>query len=199
MTSPTLTAGFKWQPEMCPMANAMVSTVSPKARATPTNPMPTVGKPAASTAAPHPPNTSQNVPKNSAAARLPIGMGDLLALQVWKACSFPGCCEARRVAQGNGNQKSLSRPMSCSGYAACDAEPDYCSARCCWCVEFQDQMTRRGQPDGSQLSRNNHDGSPHAVARETDAAADPAADAGHGVQLAALSSSGACAAYLSRG
>ena len=41
--------------------------------ATPTNPIPTVGKPAARTAAPHPPKTSQNVPKNSAAARLPIG------------------------------------------------------------------------------------------------------------------------------
>src|SRR5208282_553391 len=67
---PKLIAGFKWQPEMCPMANAMVSTVKPKARATPTNPMPSVGKPAASTAAPHPPKTSQKVPKNSARARL---------------------------------------------------------------------------------------------------------------------------------
>src|SRR5580704_6582884 len=62
-------AGFKWQPEICPMANAIVSTVRPKARATPTNPMPSVGKPAANTAAPHPPNTSQKVPKNSAKAR----------------------------------------------------------------------------------------------------------------------------------
>src|SRR5579863_6293407 len=65
---------------MWPMAKAMVSTVSPKASATPANPMPTAGKPAASTAAPHPPNTSQNVPKNSAAARLLIGMASLL---VW--------------------------------------------------------------------------------------------------------------------
>jgi hypothetical protein len=29
---PTDTAGFKWHPEICPMANAMVSTVRPKAR-----------------------------------------------------------------------------------------------------------------------------------------------------------------------
>jgi hypothetical protein len=36
--------------------------------------MPTLGTPAANTADPHPPKTSQNVPKNSAAARLPIGM-----------------------------------------------------------------------------------------------------------------------------
>src|ERR1700682_2902613 len=65
-TSPKLMAGFKWQPEMCPMAKAMVRTVRPKARATPANPMPRPGKPAASTAAPHPPKTSQKVPKNSA-------------------------------------------------------------------------------------------------------------------------------------
>ncbi len=53
------------------MAKAIVRTVRPKAKATPANPMPTEGKPAASTAAPHPPKTSQNVPKNSAAARMP--------------------------------------------------------------------------------------------------------------------------------
>ena len=51
------------------MAKAMVRTVRPKASATPANPMPSVGKPAARTAAPHPPNTSQKVPKNSAKAR----------------------------------------------------------------------------------------------------------------------------------
>src|SRR4051812_38174558 len=50
----------------------MVRTVSPKASATPSRPMPTCGKPAASTALPHPPNTSQNVPKASAASLLPI-------------------------------------------------------------------------------------------------------------------------------
>ena len=49
------------------MAKAMVSTVRPNARATPSRPMPTSGKPAASTALPQPPNTSQNVPTNSVA------------------------------------------------------------------------------------------------------------------------------------
>src|ERR1700744_4998301 len=55
---------------MCPMANAIVSTVRPKASATPANPIPKPGKAAASTALPQPPKTSQNVPKNSAIARL---------------------------------------------------------------------------------------------------------------------------------
>src|SRR5271163_1670416 len=103
-TSPRLIAGFKWQPEMWPMAKAMVRTVSPKAKATPRYPMPTLGTPAASTAAPHPPKTSQKVPKNSAAARLPIGMGDLLErLQM----TLPGPVRKsrERVAQGNRNQK----------------------------------------------------------------------------------------------
>src|SRR5215467_4781580 len=67
-------AGLRWQPEMCPMAKAMVKTVSPNAKATPIKPMPTAGNAPANTAAPHPPKTSQNVPKNSAAARLPIGI-----------------------------------------------------------------------------------------------------------------------------
>src|SRR5690348_9783449 len=44
----------------------MVSTVKPKASATPTKPMPRLGKAAASTALPQPPSTSQNVPMNSA-------------------------------------------------------------------------------------------------------------------------------------
>jgi hypothetical protein len=58
----------------------MVKTVNPKANATPAYPIPTLGTPAAITAAPHPPNTSQNVPKNSAAARLPIGIASLLEI-----------------------------------------------------------------------------------------------------------------------
>src|SRR5580700_10483155 len=62
-------AGFKWHPEMWPMANAMVITVSPNASATPTNPMPNCGNAAAKTAAPQPPKTSQNVPRNSALIR----------------------------------------------------------------------------------------------------------------------------------
>ena len=44
----------------------MVSTVRPKARDTPSRPMPTSGKAAASTALPQPPSTSQNVPIASA-------------------------------------------------------------------------------------------------------------------------------------
>src|SRR5215831_17443774 len=47
----------------------MVSTVSPKAKLTPRNPMPSVGKPAASTALPQPAKISQKVPKNSAPRR----------------------------------------------------------------------------------------------------------------------------------
>jgi hypothetical protein len=46
-----------------------VSTVKPNAKATPRNPIPVSGNFAAKTAAPQPPNTSQNVPKNSAATR----------------------------------------------------------------------------------------------------------------------------------
>src|SRR5271166_6182105 len=52
------------------MAKAMVSTVSPKASATPANPMPSAGNAAASTAAPQPPKTSQKVPNISATQRL---------------------------------------------------------------------------------------------------------------------------------
>src|SRR5690606_1179889 len=64
---PTETAGLKWAPEIGPSAYAPVSTVRPKASATPANPIPSSGKAAASTALPQPPRTSQNVPRNSAA------------------------------------------------------------------------------------------------------------------------------------
>src|SRR5690606_30780375 len=76
-SSPTETAGFKWQPEMWPIAYAIVSTVRPKANETPSRPMPTLGKAAASTALPQPPNTNQKVPRNSAVQRLLI---DTIAL-----------------------------------------------------------------------------------------------------------------------
>ena len=56
------------------MAKAMVRTVSPKARETPTKPIPSEGKAAARTALPHPPKTSQKVPKNSANARFDSGI-----------------------------------------------------------------------------------------------------------------------------
>jgi hypothetical protein len=45
----------------------MVSTVKPKARATPAKPIPSSGNAAASIALPHPPKVNQNVPRNSAA------------------------------------------------------------------------------------------------------------------------------------
>ena len=70
-----MTAGFRWQPEMCPIAYAIVRTVSPNASATPSSPMPTCGNAADSTALPQPPKTSQNVPMASAIARFLIGMG----------------------------------------------------------------------------------------------------------------------------
>src|SRR6185295_507489 len=63
---PHETAGLKWPPEIGPRAYAIVNTVRPNARETPVRPIPTSGKVAASTALPHPPNTSQSVPKNSA-------------------------------------------------------------------------------------------------------------------------------------
>ena len=72
--SPTVTAGLRWQPEMCPMAKAIVSTVRPKASETPAKPIPSSGKAAASTALPQPPSTSQNVPMNSAASFFDMGM-----------------------------------------------------------------------------------------------------------------------------
>jgi hypothetical protein len=52
----------------------MVSTVNPKAKLTPRNPMPSDGKPAANTALPQPANVSQKVPKNSAPRRRCITM-----------------------------------------------------------------------------------------------------------------------------
>ena len=71
---PTETAGFRWQPEIWPMAYAIVRTVRPKAKDTPIKPIPTPRKAAARTALPHPPKTSQNVPMNSAVQRFPISM-----------------------------------------------------------------------------------------------------------------------------
>ncbi len=65
------------------MAKAMVRTVRPKAKATPTKPILKLtpgmvdGKAAASTAEPQPPKTSQKVPKNSAKARFDSGISIL--------------------------------------------------------------------------------------------------------------------------
>ena len=86
-TSPTDTAGFKWHPEMWPIANAMVRTVRPNARATPTKPIPRPGKAAASTALPHPPKTSQKVPINSANALFDRGIQRILSFGVNYTCA----------------------------------------------------------------------------------------------------------------
>src|SRR5215510_11791411 len=67
--SPTVTAGLKCPPETWPTAYAIVSTDKPNAKETPSRPMPTAGKAAASTALPQPPITSQSVPRNSAVSR----------------------------------------------------------------------------------------------------------------------------------
>ncbi len=64
--NPIETAGLKCPPEMCPKAYAPVNTVRPKAKETPTSPIPTPGTPAAKTAAPQPPRTSHAVPINPA-------------------------------------------------------------------------------------------------------------------------------------
>src|SRR5579863_817205 len=61
---------------MGPIVYAIVRSVSPKASATPAKPIPVFGKPAANTALPQPPKTSQNVPKHSAASRRDRGILD---------------------------------------------------------------------------------------------------------------------------
>src|SRR5579872_740935 len=97
---------------MCPIANAMVKTVSPKAKATPAKPMPTAGKPAAITAEPHPPKTSQNVPKNSAAARLLMGISTSVDSDLQSRLFQPELTEGQSVAARpesvNCNQKQTS-------------------------------------------------------------------------------------------
>src|SRR5262249_13867379 len=67
IATPTAIAGSKWQPATAPIAQAIAPPLKPNASATPRTPTPNCGNPADNTAAPHPPNTSQNVPKNSAA------------------------------------------------------------------------------------------------------------------------------------
>src|SRR5947208_10888379 len=54
----------------------MVTTVRPKASATPTRPMPISGNFAAKTALPQPPKTSQKVPMNSAPSFFDSGMAE---------------------------------------------------------------------------------------------------------------------------
>ncbi len=73
------------------MAKAIVTTVRPKARATPAKPIPRLGNAAASTAEPQPPKVSQKVPKNSAAHRFDNGADihhDLSSIDVWEYTLF---------------------------------------------------------------------------------------------------------------
>src|SRR5436190_16525501 len=84
---PSVTAGLRWQPEMWPMAYAMVSRVRPNASEMPTLP---AAEPA-STAVPQPPRTSHSVPINSAETLLVKGITGNLLLKttIEKAtCSF---------------------------------------------------------------------------------------------------------------
>jgi hypothetical protein len=76
----------------------MVRTVRPNASATPTNPIPrfpipAFGNAAARTALPHPPNTSQNVPTNSAVAFLPSDISHLLKI-IQQIFGLRNCNEA---------------------------------------------------------------------------------------------------------
>src|SRR6185295_14775787 len=66
----------------------MVTTLRPKASDTPTNPMPTCGKPAAITALPHPAKVSQNVPIASAAYFFVV------------ISRLPGCFESLNARNG---------------------------------------------------------------------------------------------------
>ena len=68
--APRVTAGLKWPPEMWPTAYAITTTVSPKARATPSQPTPTSELVVARTAVPQPPKTRTKVPRNSAVSFL---------------------------------------------------------------------------------------------------------------------------------
>ncbi len=114
--NPIVTAGLKWPPEMWPTAYAIVKTVKPKARATPTNPIPRWGNPAASTAAPQPPNTSQNVPKNSATTRrdISIPIGCLLRSGLEDRRS-PSSCEAHDHRARPDSIRTAARILRLSG------------------------------------------------------------------------------------
>src|SRR6185503_6416405 len=85
----------------------MVTTVRPNATETPSSPMPTFGKAAASTALPQPPSTSQNVPMNSATMRmfrlmsLPLGSGTPSNTgQCWRVARSPTIRPWSYVAAG---------------------------------------------------------------------------------------------------
>src|SRR5271163_3080385 len=98
--SPIVTAGLIWHPEIDPIVKAIVKRVRPKANATPRKPIPTLGKPAAKMALPHPPKTSQKVPINSAANRRDILMRDLRS----SGSRRPGTVQPYRGAGLNANR-----------------------------------------------------------------------------------------------
>src|ERR1035438_2618640 len=100
------------------MANAIVSTVSPKASATPTKPIPTVGKPAAKMAAPQPPKTSQNVPNISATERLNKDIKDTCLSQViFQRLRGPGsrrkCREPKASGPAQGQAEQVRGATEC--------------------------------------------------------------------------------------
>ena len=136
--SPTVTAGFRWQPEMCPIAYAIVSTVSPNASDTPRSPIPTCGNAAESTAprTPRTPaRTSRRTPRQPAStkawdllSRSNDTNDDLRALITRRArrrgrniARIPAC--ARRIPRAPPSKlrgRGLTRPM---GARSPDVEP----------------------------------------------------------------------------
>src|SRR5688572_13325361 len=150
--SPIETAGLKWPPEIGPNAYAPLTTVRPNASDTPSSPMPTSGKAAASTALPQPPRTNQNVPSASAVSlgntrNLLALCGVETTLAVWapvqnayrfevqglmaltaKSPQFRGQCATlrgpvSRPPQRLRNTVSVRRLRASSGFALCCAVP----------------------------------------------------------------------------
>src|SRR5579875_2960618 len=95
----------------------MVSSVRPNAKATPRNPIPSSGKAAEIKAAPHPPKTSQKVPRNSAIERLISDDTDFSSLPVL-APEWPLRISQRRY------HKSLSIWEIFFGFWSRTAHPD---------------------------------------------------------------------------
>src|SRR5262249_53801905 len=82
---------------MGPSAYAPATTVSPKARETPRNPIPRVGKAPASTALPQPPRTRQSVPRNSLVSLGNIDSPFAASRPSWTRSSGGGSKAGRRT------------------------------------------------------------------------------------------------------
>src|SRR6185312_7252579 len=95
----------------------MVSTVSPKASATPRKPMPSAGTAAASTALPQPPSTSQSVPISSAASRLPNAMSPSRSLRSPTA-NGEAEADAKPAGEGAAIQAFMAAGSGVSGHQA---------------------------------------------------------------------------------